>query len=71
VIDFNAEDPVEAIRRLTGGIGVDRAIDAVGDAYRAFDLRDPGWIKVELTPDGNSASTLPAAVEAEVEGSAR
>jgi hypothetical protein len=30
VIDFNAEDPVETIRRLTGGIGVDRAIDAVG-----------------------------------------
>jgi threonine dehydrogenase-like Zn-dependent dehydrogenase len=29
-IDFNAEHPVEAIRRLTGGIGVDRAIDAVG-----------------------------------------
>jgi len=35
VIDFNAEDPVETIRRLTGGIGVDRAIDAVGvDAVR-------------------------------------
>ena len=34
VIDFDAEDPVEAIRRLTGGIGVDRAVDAVGiDAY--------------------------------------
>ncbi|HEY9600487.1 MAG TPA: zinc-dependent alcohol dehydrogenase [Allocoleopsis sp.] len=30
VIDFNAEDPIEAIRELTGGIGVDRAIDAVG-----------------------------------------
>ncbi|OQW37260.1 MAG: glutathione-dependent formaldehyde dehydrogenase [Nitrospira sp. SG-bin1] len=30
VIDFNADDPVEAIKRLTGGIGVDRAIDAVG-----------------------------------------
>jgi threonine dehydrogenase-like Zn-dependent dehydrogenase len=30
VIDFNAEDPVEAIKTLTGGIGVDRAIDAVG-----------------------------------------
>lgn len=30
VVDFNAEDPVETIRRLTGGIGVDRAIDAVG-----------------------------------------
>ena len=29
-IDFNAEDPVDALRRLTGGIGVDRAIDAVG-----------------------------------------
>jgi threonine dehydrogenase-like Zn-dependent dehydrogenase len=35
VIDFNEEDPVETIRRLTGGIGVDRAIDAVGvDAVR-------------------------------------
>ncbi len=30
VIDYNAENPVEAIRRLTGGIGADRAIDAVG-----------------------------------------
>ncbi|TLD40164.1 MAG: formaldehyde dehydrogenase [Candidatus Jettenia ecosi] len=35
VIDFNAEDPIEAIHRFTGGIGVDRAIDAVGiDANR-------------------------------------
>jgi threonine dehydrogenase-like Zn-dependent dehydrogenase len=35
VIDFNAEDPVETIRRLTGGIGADRALDAVGvDANR-------------------------------------
>jgi threonine dehydrogenase-like Zn-dependent dehydrogenase len=30
VIDYNVEDPVETIRRLTGGIGADRAIDAVG-----------------------------------------
>lgn len=30
IIDFNKEDPIEAIRSLTGGIGVDRAIDAVG-----------------------------------------
>jgi threonine dehydrogenase-like Zn-dependent dehydrogenase len=30
VIDFSREDPVEAINRLTGTIGVDRAIDAVG-----------------------------------------
>ncbi|UGT60292.1 zinc-dependent alcohol dehydrogenase [Nocardia asteroides] len=34
-IDFNAEDPVAAVRELTGGIGVDRVIDAVGvDAQR-------------------------------------
>jgi threonine dehydrogenase-like Zn-dependent dehydrogenase len=30
VINFEQEDPVEAIMALTGGIGVDRAIDAVG-----------------------------------------
>lgn len=30
VIDFNEEDPVEAILEATGGIGVDRAIEAVG-----------------------------------------
>jgi threonine dehydrogenase-like Zn-dependent dehydrogenase len=30
VIDFNAEDPIQTIKDLTGGIGVDRAIDAVG-----------------------------------------
>ena len=36
VIDFNDEDPTEAIKRLTGKIGVDRAIDAVGvDAVTA------------------------------------
>ncbi|HUH12966.1 MAG TPA: zinc-dependent alcohol dehydrogenase [Longimicrobiales bacterium] len=35
VIDFEEEDPVETILELTGGIGVDRAIDAVGvDAER-------------------------------------
>jgi threonine dehydrogenase-like Zn-dependent dehydrogenase len=35
VIDFNEEDPIETILRLTGGIGVDGAIDAVGvDAER-------------------------------------
>lgn len=30
IIDFNVEDPVEALKSLTGGAGVDRAIDAVG-----------------------------------------
>jgi threonine dehydrogenase-like Zn-dependent dehydrogenase len=30
VIDFNRDDPVEVLMRMTGGIGPDRAIDAVG-----------------------------------------
>ncbi len=35
VINFNSEDPIEVILSLTGGIGVDRAVDAVGvDAQR-------------------------------------
>jgi threonine dehydrogenase-like Zn-dependent dehydrogenase len=35
IIDFNQENPVEAIKDLTAGIGVDRIIDAVGvDANR-------------------------------------
>lgn len=35
-INFDEEDPVEAITRMTNGIGVDRAIDAVGvDAQHA------------------------------------
>lgn len=42
VIDFNAEDPVETIRRLTGGIGVDRAIDAVGVDASAVSYQDWG-----------------------------
>ncbi|WP_100447907.1 zinc-dependent alcohol dehydrogenase [Glycomyces xiaoerkulensis] len=34
-IDFNHEDPVAVIKELTGGIGVDRVIEAVGiDAQR-------------------------------------
>jgi threonine dehydrogenase-like Zn-dependent dehydrogenase len=35
VINFNEEDPAETLKRLTGGAGPDRAIDAVGvDAVR-------------------------------------
>ena len=34
VIDYNASDPVEQLLDMTGGIGVDRTIEAVGvDAY--------------------------------------
>ncbi len=33
-VDFSAEEPVDTLRSLTGGIGPDRVIDAVGvDAY--------------------------------------
>lgn len=35
VINFNEEDPLAVLLELTGGVGVDRAIDAVGvDAYQ-------------------------------------
>ncbi|RLV56511.1 glutathione-dependent formaldehyde dehydrogenase [Aeromicrobium phragmitis] len=35
IINFNAEDPVEVVKELTGGIGVDRVVEAVGvDAQR-------------------------------------
>jgi threonine dehydrogenase-like Zn-dependent dehydrogenase len=30
IINFDEEDPTEVIKRMTGGIGADRAIDAVG-----------------------------------------
>jgi threonine dehydrogenase-like Zn-dependent dehydrogenase len=34
-VDYNAEDPVKTVRELTGGIGPDRVIEAVGvDAQR-------------------------------------
>jgi threonine dehydrogenase-like Zn-dependent dehydrogenase len=36
IVNFDKEDPVETIKSLTGGIGVDRVIDAVGiDAQHA------------------------------------
>jgi threonine dehydrogenase-like Zn-dependent dehydrogenase len=55
-IDFSAEDPIDAIRELTGGIGPDRAIDAVGiDAERAHD--GPAAERTE-TPDEQFASEL-------------
>lgn len=55
VIDFGREDPVQAIRELTGGIGVDRVIDAVG---------------VDATgPDGSAGSEArTASPEARTEG---
>ncbi|MFD5826498.1 zinc-dependent alcohol dehydrogenase [Lentzea sp. NPDC060358] len=37
VVDFNEEDPVEVVKDLTGGIGPDRVIEAVG-----VDAEQPG-----------------------------
>ena len=37
VVDFSSEDPVETLKRLTGGSGPDRIIDAVG-----IDAESPG-----------------------------
>lgn len=43
IIDFEREDPVETLQRLTDGIGVDRAIDAVGiDANHGHGGHDHG-----------------------------
>jgi threonine dehydrogenase-like Zn-dependent dehydrogenase len=45
-VDFDAEDPVETILQMTGGIGVDSAIDAVGiDAEQAHagSPAGPSW----------------------------
>jgi threonine dehydrogenase-like Zn-dependent dehydrogenase len=44
IINYDAEDPVEALKGFTAGIGVDRVIDAVGiDANRPH--RGPGATK--------------------------
>jgi threonine dehydrogenase-like Zn-dependent dehydrogenase len=49
-VDFSAEDPIDAIRELTGGIGPDRAIDAVGiDAERAHE--GPAADRTETLPE--------------------
>ncbi|MDQ3607716.1 MAG: glutathione-dependent formaldehyde dehydrogenase [Actinomycetota bacterium] len=46
VVDFSAEEPVETLQRLTGGIGPDRVIDCVGVDAQSPDT-DPGgrtWV---------------------------
>jgi threonine dehydrogenase-like Zn-dependent dehydrogenase len=36
IIDFSREDPIEAVKELTGGIGVDCVVEAIGvDAYKS------------------------------------
>jgi len=51
VIDFDEDDPVKTIHRLTDKTGVDRAIDAVG-----VDAEKPGKKHDELWEPGNAPS---------------
>ena len=61
VIDFNAEDPIQAIKELTSGIGVDRVIDAVGiDANRPHSgpaaksaAKKHVWEKEKVAPEAS------------------
>ena len=68
VINFEEEDPVETLQRLTNGIGVDRAIDAVGvDAQHAHEgpakpsekelkefAHEVETVAPEINPDGDN-----------------
>jgi threonine dehydrogenase-like Zn-dependent dehydrogenase len=55
-VDFDAEDPIDVIRDLTGGIGPDRVIDAVGvDAEHVHG--GPGAGRTE-TPDEEFAAEV-------------
>jgi threonine dehydrogenase-like Zn-dependent dehydrogenase len=54
IINFNEEDPVEALKSFTGGIGVDRAIDAVGVDANAPSA-GPGAKKAKLKKPTNKA----------------
>ncbi|WP_354686581.1 zinc-dependent alcohol dehydrogenase [Cupriavidus necator] len=65
VVNFDAEDPVQTIVELTGGIGVDRAIDAVGvDAMHAHHgpaAQDPSvqegeQLSAQLAPHANPSA---------------
>ena len=58
VVNFDEEDPVETILGMTGGVGVDRVIDAVGvDAEPAEGGERPGEVE-EITVDQNPKGDL-------------
>jgi threonine dehydrogenase-like Zn-dependent dehydrogenase len=58
-VDFNSEDPVEVVKDLTGGIGPDRVIEAVG-----VDAESPGKPEGEQWKPGDApALALDWAVE--------
>ncbi|SES43952.1 zinc-dependent alcohol dehydrogenase [Lentzea albida] len=50
-VDFNSEDPIEVVKDLTGGIGPDRVIEAVG-----VDAESPGVREGEQWKPGDSPS---------------
>ncbi|MDN3295356.1 S-(hydroxymethyl)mycothiol dehydrogenase [Streptomyces ficellus] len=62
-VNSRGTDPVEAVRELTGGFGVDVAIDAVGrpETYRqAFYMRDHAGVLVQVgVPDPDMRIDLP------------
>jgi len=65
VINFDEEDPVEILRELTGGIGPDRIIDAVGVDAEAPGQGDSSKAKRPLWEEGHAPSqALKWAVEA-------
>ncbi|MDQ3537330.1 MAG: zinc-binding dehydrogenase, partial [Actinomycetota bacterium] len=63
VVNAGEQDPVQAVRELTGGFGVDVAIEAVGlpQTYRqAFDARDLAGTLVQVgVPDPSMQVELP------------
>lgn len=67
VIDFNTEDPVEALQEATLGAGVDAVIDAVGvDAQRP--LRGPAAAKAEAQAEKFAAEVAEVAPTTNVQG---
>jgi threonine dehydrogenase-like Zn-dependent dehydrogenase len=67
VIDYEAEHPVEAVRRLTNGIGADRAIDAVGvDANTAH--RGPASAATDIEKEERARQLAIIAGDANPEG---
>lgn len=62
-VNSRGTDPVEAVRQLTGGFGVDVAIDAVGtpSTYKqAFYMRDHAGVLVQVgVPDPDMTIDLP------------
>lgn len=66
-IDFNVEDPVETVLALTGGIGVDRVIEAVGvDAQQP--RRGPAVESLPVSVDDFDAERAQAAPDADPDG---